>query len=30
MLPQQWEIFKKAARMEPMNQVPMALIIDSP
>jgi MtaA/CmuA family methyltransferase len=30
MLPQQWEIFKKAAFMEPVDQVPMAMIIDSP
>jgi uroporphyrinogen decarboxylase len=30
MRPEQWEIFKKAARREKLDQVPMALIIDSP
>jgi uroporphyrinogen decarboxylase len=30
MKPQQWEIFKKAARLEKLDKVPMALIIDSP
>jgi len=30
MRPEQWEIFKKAARMEKLDKVPMALIIDSP
>ena len=30
MLPQQWEIFKRAARLEKLDQIPMALIIDSP
>jgi uroporphyrinogen-III decarboxylase len=30
MLPQQWETYKKAARLEPLDKVPMALIIDSP
>ncbi|SPE34092.1 hypothetical protein SBA3_210009 [Candidatus Sulfopaludibacter sp. SbA3] len=30
MLPQQWEIFKRAARLEKLDKVPMALIIDSP
>ncbi|RIK77051.1 uroporphyrinogen decarboxylase [candidate division KSB1 bacterium] len=30
MKPAQWEIFKKAARLEKLDQVPMALIIDSP
>src|SRR3569833_427241 len=30
MLPHQWETFKRAARMEKQDQVPMALIIDSP
>jgi uroporphyrinogen decarboxylase len=30
MRPEQWEIFKKAARLENTGQVPMALIIDSP
>jgi len=27
---EQWEIFKKAARLEKLDQVPMALIVDSP
>ena len=30
MKPEQWETFKKAARMEKMDKIPMALIIDSP
>jgi uroporphyrinogen decarboxylase len=30
MRPEQWETFKKAARREKLDQVPMALIIDSP
>jgi uroporphyrinogen decarboxylase len=30
MLPQQWETFKRAARLEKMDEIPMALIIDSP
>jgi uroporphyrinogen decarboxylase len=30
MRPEQWRIFKKAARLEKLDQVPMALIIDSP
>lgn len=30
MRPEQWETFKKAARMEKLNKIPMALIIDSP
>ena len=30
MRPEQWEIFKKAARGERLDNVPMALIIDSP
>ncbi|HEY5552306.1 MAG TPA: uroporphyrinogen decarboxylase family protein [Opitutaceae bacterium] len=30
MRPEQWEIFKKAARLQHPPQVPMALIIDSP
>jgi MtaA/CmuA family methyltransferase len=29
-LPEQWETFKRAARLEPMDRIPMALIIDSP
>lgn len=30
MLPQQWETFKRAARLEKLDEIPMALIIDSP
>jgi uroporphyrinogen decarboxylase len=30
MRPEQWDIFKKAARLEKLGKVPMALIIDSP
>jgi MtaA/CmuA family methyltransferase len=30
LLPQQWETFKRAARLEPLERIPMALIIDSP
>jgi MtaA/CmuA family methyltransferase len=30
MKPEQWEIFKKAARLEKLDKIPMALIIDSP
>ena len=30
MRPEQWEIFKKAARLERLDNIPMALIIDSP
>ena len=30
MLPQQWETFKRAARLEKLDKIPMALIIDSP
>lgn len=30
MLPHQWETFKRAARREKMDKVPMALIVDSP
>ena len=30
MKPAQWETFKKAARLEKMDKIPMALIIDSP
>ncbi|HTX66124.1 MAG TPA: uroporphyrinogen decarboxylase family protein [Opitutaceae bacterium] len=30
MKPEQWQIFKKAARLEKLGRVPMALIIDSP
>ncbi|HWQ91498.1 MAG TPA: uroporphyrinogen decarboxylase family protein [Clostridia bacterium] len=30
MRPEQWQTFKKAARFEKLDQVPMALIIDSP
>jgi MtaA/CmuA family methyltransferase len=30
MRPEQWEIFKKASRLEKLDKTPMALIIDSP
>ena len=30
MRPEQWEIFKKAARGQKLDKVPMAMIIDSP
>ena len=30
MRPEQWDIFKRAARREKLDKVPMALIIDSP
>jgi uroporphyrinogen decarboxylase len=30
MLPEQWEIFKRASRLEKLDKIPMALIIDSP
>ena len=30
MRPEQWDVFKRAARLERMDRVPMALIIDSP
>ena len=30
MLPHQWETFKRAARREKLDKVPMALIVDSP
>lgn len=30
MKPEQWEIFKKAAKRQPLEKVPLALIIDSP
>jgi uroporphyrinogen decarboxylase len=30
MRPEQWEIFKKAARLGKMDKIPMAMIIDSP
>ena len=30
MRPEQWEIFKRAARLEKLDKIPMALIIDSP
>ncbi len=30
MRPEQWEIFKRAARLEKLRKIPMALIIDSP
>ena len=28
MLPEQWETFKRAARREKMDRIPMALIVD--
>ena len=28
MLPEQWELFKRAARREKVDKIPMALIID--
>ena len=30
MTPQQWDIFKRAARLEKLDEIPMAMIIDSP
>ena len=30
MRPEQWDIFKRAARREKLDKVPMALIVDSP
>jgi uroporphyrinogen decarboxylase len=30
MKPEQWELFKKAARLEKLDRIPMAMIIDSP
>jgi uroporphyrinogen decarboxylase len=30
MRPEQWELFKRAARLEKLDRIPMALIIDSP
>ena len=30
MKPEQWQIFKRAARLEKLDKIPMALIIDSP
>src|SRR3954462_12701741 len=30
MLPEQWQTFKKAVRREPLDSIPMALIVDSP
>ena len=30
MLPAQWETFKRAARLEKLDKIPMALIVDSP
>ena len=30
MLPHQWETYKKAARLEKLDKIPFALIIDSP
>jgi uroporphyrinogen-III decarboxylase len=30
MRPEQWEVFKKAARLDKLDQIPMAMIVDSP
>lgn len=30
MIPEHWEIFKKAARLEKLDRIPLALIVDSP
>src|SRR6478735_1423486 len=30
MRPEQWAVFKRAARLEKLDKIPMALIIDSP
>jgi MtaA/CmuA family methyltransferase len=30
MLPEQWQTFKKAVRREPLDAIPMALVVDSP
>lgn len=30
MRPEQWEVFKKAARLEKLDKIPMAMIVDSP
>ena len=30
MKPEQWQIFKKAARLEKLDKIPMAMIVDSP
>src|SRR5512141_1781693 len=30
MRPEQWETFKRAARLEKLDEIPMALIVDSP
>jgi uroporphyrinogen-III decarboxylase len=30
MRPEQWDVFKRAARLEKLDQIPMALIVDSP
>ncbi|MCL5005758.1 MAG: uroporphyrinogen decarboxylase family protein [Acidobacteria bacterium] len=30
MRPEQWELYKKAAKLQPVEQIPVALIIDSP
>ena len=30
MRPEQWDIFKRAARMEKLDKIPMAMIVDSP
>src|SRR6476646_4423245 len=30
MLPEQWDTYKRAARLEKLDKIPMAMIIDSP
>ena len=30
MRPEQWDTFKRAARLEKLDKIPMALIVDSP
>ena len=30
MRPEQWDTFKRAARLEKLDRIPMALIVDSP
>ncbi|MEO6183926.1 MAG: uroporphyrinogen decarboxylase, partial [Verrucomicrobiota bacterium] len=30
MRPEQWDIFKRAARLEKLDKIPMAMIVDSP
>ena len=30
MLPEQWDTYKRAAKLERLDKIPMAMIIDSP